>query len=198
VAYPSFKMSTQTQSCSDVELFEALVKRETWALETLYDRHAARLNGLAIKILKDEYWAEEVLQEIFLKIWSHPEMFCKSKGTPLGWMMVLCRNRAIDKLRMQHSKTCRTITLDEESLPQDTLWGSSTHPEDEIDYDDLRDQIRAGLKKLPDEQAILIEKAFYEGSTQSELSQELELPLGTVKTRMRLAMQKLRNHLSET
>ena len=183
---------TDWEQLTDVELFEEIAKKQAWALEAIYDRHASHLNGLALKILKDEYLAEEVLQDIFLNIWKKPNQFNKSKGSPLGWMMVLCRNRSIDKLRAKQSAVERSASLNEDMLFQDELW-SVDNPFETLDYKELQTRIKGALEQLPGEQCLPIEMAFYQGFSQTEISDQLNLPLGTVKTRIRLGMQKLRS-----
>lgn len=179
---------------TDAELFSEIARKQTWALEELYDRHAARLNGLALRILADEHLAEDVLQEIFLKIWNSAGRFDMSKGTPLGWMMIFCRNRSIDKLRSRAAMQKRSAVLDEETLLQDEQW-SSENPLDAVSMNELQQEIARALALLPAEQCLPIEMAFFQGYTQREISERLCLPLGTIKTRMRLGMRKLKNFL---
>jgi RNA polymerase sigma-70 factor (ECF subfamily) len=158
----------------------------------IYDRYAARMNGLALKILSDVFLAEEVLQEVFIKIWKNPDQFNKTKGTPLAWMMVLCRNLAIDKLRAKKRVESRTTNLDENLLFQHNIWAPED-PAQSVDYYQIQKSVRKALSQLPFEQSQPIEMAFFQGYSQSEISHAMNLPLGTVKTRMRLGMQKLRS-----
>lgn len=179
---------------TDPELFSEIARKQTWAFEELYDRHAARLNGLALTILADEHLAEDVLQEIFLNIWNSAGQFDMRKGTPLGWMMIFCRNRSIDKLRSRSTQQKRSAVLDEETLLQDKHWRSES-PLDTVSMNELQQAIARALALLPLEQCLPIEMAFFQGYTQREISERLCLPLGTIKTRMRLGMQKLKKFL---
>ena len=180
---------------TDVELLDQIAQKQPWALDALYDRHAARLNGLAIKVLQDPFLAEEVLQEVFLKLWEQPELFSKERGTPVVWLMVACRNRCIDKLRTEQVKRQRTRTLDEALAFEEDLWVIQDVVA-EIDYQDLHVRVTRALHALPVEQSEPIELAFFQGYSQTEIAKRLDLPVGTVKTRMRLGMQKLRNVLT--
>ncbi|MFQ5641414.1 MAG: sigma-70 family RNA polymerase sigma factor [bacterium] len=193
-------MNTHTRETgkeyTDLELFEEIASKQTWALEAIYDRHAGRLNGLAIKILKDDYLAEEVLQEVFLTIWNDPSRFNRSKGSPLAWMMILCRNKAIDKLRAKETAVKRSAILNEDILFQDEVWAAD-NPLQETHYRELQTRIRGALAQLPSEQRLAIEMTFFQGFSQTEISEQLNLPLGTIKTRIRLGMQKLRTLMAD-
>ncbi|MFQ5633003.1 MAG: sigma-70 family RNA polymerase sigma factor [bacterium] len=190
------KDEKEFENYSDTELFDEIARKQTRALEVIYDRYAARLNGLALKILQDVHTVEEVLQEIFLKIWQNPDRFNKSKGNPLNWMMALCRNRAIDKLRAKQRNIERTAKIDDRLLFLDKIW-STNDPWRTVSYNEIQKSVQQGLSQLPVEQSELIELAFFQGYSQSEISKLRDIPLGTVKTRIRLGMQKLRGFLED-
>ena len=168
---------------SDVALMEFIAEKKTWALGTLYDRFAARLNGLALQILRDRHLAEDVLQELFIHVWEKADKFDPSKGTPAGWLMILCRNLSIDKLRSRVRREKRTSEFKNEE---------SASPEKHLDENILQKEVFDILEYLPMEQSIPIAMAFFQGMTQREISDKLGVPLGTIKTRIRLGLRKIR------
>ncbi len=189
-------LKERAKELSDSELFECISDKKSWAMDALYDRHAPRLNGLAFKVLNDDDLAEEVLQEIFIKVWESAHTFNKEKGSPLAWMMIMCRNRAIDKYRSRQSVRKHEVAWDESILFRD-MKSKDVDPIKAIYNKDLQVQIKYAMSTLPAEQSLPIEMAFFQGYSQSEISEKLALPLGTVKTRMRLGMKKLRTQMIE-
>ena len=181
------------ESLSDAVLFDRLQQGQSWALSVIYDRHSPMLYGLALKILKNPTLAQDVLQDVFVKIWKSADSYNRKRGVPLAWMTVLCRNRCIDLLRSKDLQTERRDFMDESrmgEMEQYTDPGES--PLNQADLSLLSSTVKRALASLPVEQKDLLEKAYYEGFTQSELAKSLKIPLGTVKTRMRLGMQKLK------
>lgn len=172
-------------------LFERIANHEKAAFSELYDRHSPKLYGLAIKILKDQSLAEDVLQEVFLTIWKKADQFDRQRGNPMAWMMILCRNRCIDALRRVEKNRQRSAVLDENTF----LTGGSDSPLEIANHNEMRALLQKSLANIPSEQRRLIEMAYFEGFSQSEIAQHLDLPLGTVKTRIRSGMLKLRNVL---
>ena len=140
-----------------------------------------------MKILRDQQLAEDVLQEVFLSLWHRAASFDARKGSLLGWLMILCRNRSIDKLRSRAAAQKRSSPMNDAVLqvPGDDAQAASEFPL-------LQQEIRRALAALPHEQSLPIELAFFQGLSQTEIAQRLDWPLGTVKTRIRLGMQKLR------
>jgi RNA polymerase sigma factor (sigma-70 family) len=151
----------------------------------LYDHYSAALYGMIIRIVKNEGVAEEVLQDVFLKIWNRFDNYDASKGRLFTWMLNLARNLAIDRTRSREIiKSQKTSDIgnfvntinNADSIEQKT---------DDIGVKDI-------LKALPEEQRFVVEHLYLKGFTQSELAEESGIPLGTIKTRLRLAMQQLR------
>jgi len=173
---------------SDAPLLESIIAKKTWALETLYDRFSARFNGLALRILQDKHLAEDVLQDLFMQIWEKAANFDKRKGTPIGWLTILCRNISIDKLRAKTRLENKTSELKESS--QYIQEGQS--PEAQADENILQKEVLDILEYIPMEQSIPISMAFFQGLTQNQISTKLNIPLGTIKTRIRLGLRKLR------
>lgn len=186
------KAAKESSAQSDAFLLTEIAKKETGALSGLYERYSARLYGLALKILKDESLAQDVVQDIFLKVWQNADKFEKSRGSAIAWLMILCRNRSIDKLRQREKSTKRSAVFNEELNIATSFF---ENPQDNVEQNELQKTITNALSQLPQEQRTAIEMAFYQGFSQSEISDELKVPLGTIKTRIRLGMQKLRDFL---
>jgi RNA polymerase sigma-70 factor, ECF subfamily len=172
-----------TTSQADRELIQRIKGRDQRALMELYQAYSSLVYGLALRVLHNPALAEEVTQDVFLKVWQQPERWNPALGQFTSWLLTITRNAAIDRLRKErHTRTHqveRVEQLAETGLVDDGLW-----------YDG---QVLAELlTQLPPEQRLLIELAFFQGYTHSELSNKLRLPLGTVKTRLRSGLQKLR------
>lgn len=177
---------TQEQTLDDQTLMFAIIQRDQDALMTLYARYGGALYGLALRILGVPAAAEEVTQDIFLKVWNQPARWDPSLGKLSSWLLATTRNAAIDRLRQEqrHWKPLET------EPPSDDLLGNRAPSDDPLWADGQI--LRQLVKNLPDQQRLLVELAFYGGYTHSELADLLKLPLGTVKTRLRAALQSLR------
>ena len=180
------------QMLSDAQLFEEITKRKTSAFSALYDRHSPRLYGLALKMLKVQTLAEDVLQDLFLDVWQNAKKFDHTKGEPLAWLMILCRNRCIDKLRAKEKKARRSGSISEDAM-QNIASNESKDPLETVHYNEVQRTVTSALAQLPADQRLVIEMAYFRGLSQSEIAAELQIPLGTIKTRVRLGMQKLRS-----
>jgi RNA polymerase sigma-70 factor (ECF subfamily) len=172
----------------DRDLVAAMEARDADALGTLYDRHSARLLGLAHRILGDTGEAEEVLQETFLYAWRAASTFDPSRGSVLAWLIVAARSRSIDRLRARRPSAARgpgdTDPLDRLSAPGDIEAESASR--------EWETECRAAIGKLPAEQREALDLAYFEGLTHAEIAERTGSPLGTVKTRIRLGLMKLR------
>lgn len=162
--------------------------RDRSALEYLYDHYSSALYGAIFRIIKKEEIAEEILQDVFLKIWDRFDQYDASKGKLFTWLLNVARNQAIDKTRSREiSNEKKTGGIDKVVSKIDT--------EDFIEQHIEGIGINEILKALPDEQKFIVEYLYLKGYTQSELAEEFNIPLGTVKTRLRMAMQQLRKSL---
>jgi RNA polymerase sigma-70 factor (ECF subfamily) len=176
----------------DVETIERITKaRDTCAVGELYDRHSRLLNGLILRILRDRAEAEEVLQEVFVMVWTRAETYNAALGSPAAWLVRIARNRAIDRLRANSVRT-RAV----EAAPVEPAAAES--PEARALLGEQQRAVGRALDSLPREQRELIEQAYFLGLTQSELAARHNLPLGTVKTRIRSGMLTLREQLSRS
>jgi RNA polymerase sigma-70 factor (ECF subfamily) len=162
-------------------LIRRLTRGDHKALGEFYDLYAGLVNGLAIRILRDPAEAEDTVQEVFVQVWRQAARFDPSRGTPEAWLCTMARTRALDRLRKRTSRR---------EEPEQAQAGTSQAPRNEEAL-----AVRRALDELPQEQRRALELAYYEGLTQSEIAERLGEPLGTVKTRIRTAMIRLRGVL---
>jgi RNA polymerase sigma-70 factor (ECF subfamily) len=174
---------------TDIALLDRIVARDERAVGELYDRHNRLLFGLILRILRDRSEAEEVLQEVFVLVWTRAETYNVTLGPPAAWLVRIARNRAIDRLR---SNSVRLRAVESAPMPE-----AARSPETSAALSEQQRVVRQALETLPADQRVLIEHAYYLGLTQSELAERFELPLGTVKTRVRTGMLALRQQLSQ-
>jgi RNA polymerase sigma-70 factor (ECF subfamily) len=167
---------------SDHELLRRIRQQDETALSALYDRYADLVYSLALRTLQNSAMAEEVTQDTFVKIWYHAEDWNPAHGKFSSWLLTVTRYTAIDRWRMEQRQPASS------SVPPETL--PDGHHESSTQADG--EEIRRLISQLPAEQAQLIECAFFHGMTHSEIAHGFQLPLGTVKTRLRLGLAKLR------
>ncbi|MBW4643816.1 MAG: sigma-70 family RNA polymerase sigma factor [Goleter apudmare HA4340-LM2] len=180
------------QEVSDAVLFQALTAKDTSALTILYDRYANLVYGLAMKILKDTPAAEDLTQEVFLTLWRQPS-YNPARGSFSSFLITLTRSRAIDKLR---SRSTNLKFLDRWSK-QMSSQPDTNHPFEQASIDERSQKVRTALAQLPEEQRQVLAMSYYEGLSQTEIAQRLETPLGTVKTRARQGLIKLKRILQD-
>lgn len=187
-------MSAPPGGAVDIHLLERAAARDQAALAELYDRHCRLLFTLILRILKDRGEAEDVLQEVFVRVWDRADGYDPALGAPAAWLARISRNRAIDRVRARAVRADLSVATSVPALPPADP-GPSGDPELLAVTSEQRRAIAAALATLPGNQRALIESAFFEGYTQSELAERFDLPLGTVKTRIRTGMQTLRRAL---
>jgi RNA polymerase sigma-70 factor (ECF subfamily) len=172
-----------------------LVERnDATAFEIVYDRHGGAAYSLAYRIVGDRGTAEDVTQEAFLSVWRSGARFDRTRGSVRTWLLGVVRNRAIDALRRQATRA-PTVELELDRLPDRGPTAELTDTE-ALRHEAAR-EVRGALETLPVDQLKVIELAYFGGLTHSEIAQALGMPLGTVKGRMRLAMDKIRATLAE-
>ena len=181
------------QELEDHQLIHWIALAEKEALEALYGRYSSSVYSLAMYMLKQEALAEEVTQDIFLNIWLKASSYKSDRGAPRAWIMSVAHHKIVDVIRSRR----RTLTVTDPSLYETLdLIPSSEIPVDEQVVRNLeRERILKALSTLPEPQRQVIMLAYFGGYSQSEMAEMLQQPLGTVKTRVRLAMQKLRGVL---
>ncbi len=179
------------QKYNEDELVQMLQQQDQQAFSYLYDNYAPALNGVIFRLVEDKALAEDILQEVFVKIWNNFSSYNKSKGRLFTWMINLTRNLAIDTMRSKGYKKQGKISGDENSVSniQDNSFSIN-----QFDSMGIRDQ----LKNLKPDQRVVIDLAYFNGFTQDEIAKQIGIPLGTVKTRMRTAILELRKILQYT
>jgi RNA polymerase sigma-70 factor (ECF subfamily) len=175
---------------NDVELLNAIVARDEVALAQLYDRYRVILFGLLMRILNNREEAEDVLQEVFLQVWRKAEDFDEDRGRPFTWLVTLARSRGIDRLRTLGARE-RVAEASAREVPEEVSDAAADAFKSE-----QRGIVSDALAKLPDEQKRPLMLAYFDGLTQSEIATHLGAPLGTVKTRMRTGLMRLRELLA--
>lgn len=173
---------------SEEELVAQLQNRNQQAFAYLYDNYAAALNGIIYRLVEDKELSEDILQEAFVKIWNNFSSYDTTKGRLFTWMLNLTRNLTIDTLRSKGYKKQSKISGDENSVSNLT---DNSIVAEKFDAMGIRKQ----LSNLKPEQRSIIDMAYFNGYTQDEISKEMGIPLGTVKTRMRSAILELRKML---
>lgn len=162
------------------------------AFAVLYDRTSPQVYGLVLRILGNREAAEEVTLDVYTQIWRQACAYDETRGTPGGWVMTLARTRAIDRYRAGATERGRFASLDAVELFAST----GDTPEEDVAGQERRRYVQRALALLTVEQRQAIALAYFGGLSQSEIADQLKLPLGTVKTRMRLGMIKLREALA--
>lgn len=175
----------------DAILYEEILKKDRSALEKLYNRYEKILFSFAMRITKDEKLAEEVLQDVFMKVWNDSGTYDKSKGKFSSWILTVTRNKAIDRLRKE-KKQVTVELLESDALQADG--GKSV--EETAEWNEKRQEIHKAVSTLSSEQRHMIEQFYFKGQSQQKISETFKLPLGTVKGRIRLALKHLRNAMA--
>lgn len=179
----------------DEELVLCLCRRDVQAFETLYERYGDLVFSVALRIIGDTAAAEDAVQEVFLRLWRRPDTYNVERGRFLTWLLSIARNRAIDERRSRGRRQRHEAAA--APLEGVVAFGDSDDPLLGALLADERETIRRALTLLPIEQRQAIELAYFAGLTQQEIATQLHQPLGTIKTRIRLGMQKLRATLTQ-
>jgi RNA polymerase sigma-70 factor, ECF subfamily len=178
---------------ADEEALARAGRGEANALAELYDRHARPVYSLALRILGDTADAEDAVQETFSQAWRQSKRYDPRRGTVAAWLLTIARTRAIDRLRARQARPDGTPT---EWDPTSIVDTGAPAPELQLASAERTARVRAVLSELPLLQRVAIELAYYEGLTHTQIAERLEQPLGTVKTRIRLGLIKMREALT--
>ncbi len=183
-------MDSSAAQLEEIELLRRIGEGDRASFEQFYDRFSRVLFSIAYRLLRNEQAAEDVLQEVFVQIWKKAPLYDPARGKPLTWAVTLTRHRAIDIIR----STQRRGQLHED-VKQETDAGEKFDDHDSfsaVTSGERHEFVREAMRKLSEEQRQAIELAFFGSLTQAEIAEQLDLPLGTVKARIRRGMMKLR------
>lgn len=184
-------MQVEPAKLSDSELLRAISRGDEDALGVCYDRYRVILFGLIARILSDRAEAEDVLQETFLQVWRKASDFDESRGRAFTWLVTIARSRALDRLRSSGAR--QRIATEAAAQSAETVGDAI----EDTARSAQRSLVRRVLSEIPEEQRRTLLLAYFEGLTQSEIASRLQIPLGTVKTRMRSGMIRLRELLKD-
>ena len=181
---------TAAVTASDDELVALLREQPTAGIAALYDRYGRLIFSMALRVVRDHGAAEEITQDVFMRCWRSLDRYQPSQGSLAAWMLSITHNRAIDELRSRRGKDMRREISDDILQPQAAI-------DPGFEEALLRGEIQQALQTLPVAQRDVIELVFWNGLTRREIAERLSLPLGTVHTRLRLGMDKLRESLRQ-
>ena len=180
---------------TDVTLLQRIAARDTAALAELYDRHSRLVFGLILRIVRDRGEAEDILQETFVRVWNRAEIYDARIAGPLPWIVRVARNRAIDRVRARKVRATVDAPASDAAAVEPRPDPTIQSPEAAVLEGERRLRLTDALAGLPPEQRRLIEAAFFEGCTHTQLAERFGLPLGTVKTRIRTGLIAMRQGL---
>lgn len=192
--------AASTPPATDLDLLQRIVARDDAALASLYDRHSRLAYGVILRILRSTSDAEDVLQETFVRVWARADSYDAALGSPAAWLARIARNRAIDRLRARRVRSDISV---EPAAGADGETGQLPEPRTlstpELALQDATTAraLQTAMANLPDAQRELIQAAFFDGYTHSELSLRFGVPLGTVKTRIRTGLTAMRERLEQ-
>ena len=191
----TFEGENSPEELSDEALLSAIAGGAVWAMDSLYQRYSRILYSLAYRMVADHQIAEDLLQDSFLSVWKRSTSYSPQAGAARSWLISIVHHRAIDHLRRVRRRSVvqeaplEEIDFDERSAVADA-W-------DEVWHSVQSSQVRAALMKIPTEQRMVIELAYFQGWTHTEIAEGTQTPLGTVKARMRLGLNHLKRALLE-
>jgi RNA polymerase sigma-70 factor (ECF subfamily) len=189
-----YNLAAEDASCIEPELLALVGKGDRQAFERLYDRSSSLLYTLAVRILGDREEATDLTQEVYLEVWRKGVRYDPARGTPIAWLVTMTRSRAIDRLRSRASKG-HGVTDSLEATGAAELPDKTQGPLEAAADREMREIVTAALAALPHAQQQALELAYYEGLSHTEIAARLKEPVGTIKTRIKLGMTKLKTRL---
>jgi RNA polymerase sigma-70 factor (ECF subfamily) len=187
--------TARLERLADEELMAHVDRKDARAFEVLYDRHGGAAFSLAYRIVGDRNGAEDVAQEAFLSIWRSNARFDRARGSVRSWVLGVVRNRAIDALRRGGANAPK-LDQDDDAALEARPAGEMT--DEEAMRRETSRELRGAIESLPEDQSKVIELAYFGGFSHSEIAEMLSMPLGTVKGRMRLGLEKIRIQIAES
>jgi RNA polymerase sigma-70 factor (ECF subfamily) len=178
----------------DSDLVDAMAAGDVHAMEVLYDRYNRPVFSFAYRMLGDREHAEDLLQEVFMRAWRHAKTFSERRGSYITWLLSITHNMAIDEIRRKDRRPRKAESADP-VLMLTNVTDSNPTVEEQAILGDMREVVKHALAQLPTAQRTALELAYFQGFTQREIAEIQNEPLGTIKTRMRLAIRKLKDHL---
>lgn len=178
---------------TDLELVRRVAARDGGAFETLYRRYAASIYGVAVRVLRQAFLAQEVVQDTFVAVWNAPDAYDPSRGPFRAYLLSLAHHRAVDAVRREERLRDRERRANPDPGPGEDVMETVV---EEADLVDRRRQVREALRALPEEQRRLVELMYFSGWTQTKIAEAEGIPLGTVKSRVFAAMRRLGEALS--
>ncbi|GAF11466.1 RNA polymerase sigma-70 factor [Bacillus sp. JCM 19046] len=172
----------------DAKLYSSMKSGDKQALEELYDRYVKLLYSFSYKMLEDKQQAEEIVQEVFIKIWTQKSHYDESKGKFSSWLLTTTRNTVIDTIRKRKE-------IPSDMQERDTIADTDPSVEDQVEWKEKKEVIQAAMNKLGPDQRQVIELFYFKGMSQQKISDQCDIPLGTVKGRIRLALKHLREQM---
>jgi RNA polymerase sigma-70 factor (ECF subfamily) len=187
---------TALTSWDDLALIYAVQRQDERALAVLYDRHGANILGFIMRVVPDQGDAESVLLATFTQVWKNASRYSPERGPVVAWLVMIARSRALDFARAAGRRDrIIPISMDDAPIRSLTARDSSSDPSQAVEADERRERVARALATLPDAQRQAIQLAFYDGLSHADVAAKLGEPLGTIKTRIRLGMTKLRSAL---
>lgn len=183
-------MAAKPAEITDADLIRAIQRGDEGALAALYDRYGAILFGLVVRIVNSRPEAEDVLQQVFMQVWNRAADFDETRGKAFSWLVTLARSRSIDRIRSLGVRARAVETANQAEAKMAFPTGEAA-----VLQAERREMIRGVLGELPVDQREVLILAYFEGLTQVEIAERLNAPLGTIKTRMRTGLTKLRDAL---
>ncbi|MEL6252866.1 MAG: RNA polymerase sigma factor [Bacteroidota bacterium] len=177
-------MSKSSAITPDEKIIELLQRNDQKVIQLIYERYSHNLFNIIYRVVKNQSMAQDVFQEVMVKVWKKGHYYERSKGSLYTWLVSVCRNAAIDKTRSREFIKAMNTASPEEFVER------NEHSEQKVEK---QEQVQEMLRHLPEKQKLIVDMAYLQGYTQEEISKKLDIPLGTVKTRIRLALKHLRN-----
>ena len=174
------------------DLIAKIARGDQEAFSRLYDQSSPHIYGLVLRMVNQPQIAEEVTMDVYVQVWKQAQSYNLNRGTPMGWLVTLARSRGIDRLRSGRVERAHVTSIEEIG----GLESEEANPEDQSSGRQRAEIVRTALAILPREQRESLMLAYFGGYSQSEISKQLGIPLGTVKTRIRMAMIRLREALA--
>jgi RNA polymerase sigma-70 factor, ECF subfamily len=182
------------EDARDRDLIRRVVEGEEEAFRSIFRRYGPIAKALAVRVVRQPFMAEEIVQEAFLSLWRNPEAYREERGTVRAWLLSTVHHRAVDMVRREEAERRRSQAV---ALSEDSVVDVAEVIVEEAHIAEARSRVRAALEDIPVEQRRVLELMYFGAKTQAQIADELGLPLGTVKSRTLLGMRRLRTALSE-